>query len=514
MKTGTVTLVGAGPGGRALLTLAGAAALRAAGAVVYDHLVSEEILALIPDTAERIYAGKEAARHLLPQDEINALLVRCAREGKNVVRLKGGDCFLFGRGGEECEFLKAHGIPFRVIPGVSSALAAPALAGIPVTHRDFCSSVHIVTAHVREGRPPRIDYESLVKLRGTLVFLMGVTALSGVCAGLLAAGLDPDTPSAVVENGTRPGQRKAVAPVSALPARAREMALKSPAVIIVGEVCALSDTLDWFTPLPLHGKTVVVTRPKERAGTLSDRLRALGAEVLECPCIETVPRPDLTGLRDALGFSYDWAVFTSPTGVRMAVEALRRIGRDLRALYGLRLAAVGPGTAEALSALGLAADLIPERYDGAHLADALLPLLPEDGAVLLLRGGGGGRELPERLRAAGRTVADVALYDTVCRAADAAVLRERLATGTVDLAAFASASAVRGFAQAAAGLDLSGLTAACIGPRTAQQARACGMRAVAADNASIDELTNCILDLFGHPQNDVRTGLLEGTDNV
>ncbi len=220
--------------------------------------------------------------------------MKYARGGGNVVRLKGGDCFLFGRGGEECEFLKLHGIPFRVVPGVTSALAAPAFAGIPVTHRDFCASVHIVTAHAKKNGPLQIDYESLVRLRGTLVFLMGVTALSEVCAGLLAAGIEPDTPAAVVENGARPNQRKAVSTVAALPERAREMTLKSPAVIVVGRVCTLSGAIDWFTPLPLHGKTIAVTRPKERAGSLSQKLRALGAEVLECPCIESVLRTDLS----------------------------------------------------------------------------------------------------------------------------------------------------------------------------------------------------------------------------
>lgn len=243
-----VTLVGAGPGGRELLTLAGAEALRAAEVVVYDRLVGEDILALIPESAERVDVGKENSRHPVPQNEINALLVQYAQGGRNVVRLKGGDSFLFGRGGEECAYLKANGIPFRVIPGVTSALAAPAYAGIPVTHRDYCSSVHIITAHARRNGPLRIDYEGLVRLGGTLVFLMGVTALPELCAGLLAAGLPADTPAAVVENGTRPNQRKAVCTVAALPERAKAMALQSPAVIVVGGVCALSDTLDWFVP--------------------------------------------------------------------------------------------------------------------------------------------------------------------------------------------------------------------------------------------------------------------------
>ena len=489
-----VTLVGAGPGGRGLLTLAGAEALRQAETVIYDRLVSEEILALIPEGAERIDVGKEQSRHPVPQTEINALLVRCAQDGRRIVRLKGGDSFLFGRGGEECEYLKAHGIPFCVIPGVTSALAAPALAGIPVTHRDFCSSVHIITAHARGNAPLDIDYSSLVRLRGTLVFLMGVRALSEVCAGLLAAGLAPDTPAAVVENGTRPNQRKLVSTAAGLPGAAREMGLKSPAVIVFGGVCALSDTLDWFTPLPLHGRTVIVTRPKARAGRLSDRLRALGAEVAECPCIDTVLRADLSALREALAVPHDWAVFTSPGGVHLTVQALRQLGRDLRALYGLRLAAVGRTTAEALDGYGLSADLTPEQYDGAHLAEALLHQLPEGGAVLLLRGSDGSPALPGRLSQAGIRVSDVPVYNTICGTAEAANLRERLRTA--DAAAFTSASTVRGFMQAAGDCVPPGFAAACIGPQTAAEAEKYGLRVKTAQNATVEALAACVEEML------------------
>lgn len=242
---------------------------------------------------------------------------------------------------------------------------------------------------------------------------------------------------------------------------------------------------------PLAGKTVVVTRPKERAGTLSARLRSLGAEVLECPCIESVLQQDLSGLQAALGCSYDWAVFTSPTGVHMAVRALWKLGRDLRALYGMKLAAVGAGTAAVLREYGLTADLIPEIYDGAHLAEALLGELPEDGAVLILRGEGGGRDLPERLLEAGRIVADIPIYKTICRAEDAALLRERLNAGSVDAAAFTSASAVRGFAQSVEGCDLTGFAAICIGKQTAEAAEKYGMRIRIAAQATIDALIDC-----------------------
>ena len=486
--TGKVTLVGAGPGGRELLTLAGAAAIEKADAVVFDRLVNEDILGLIPETAVRVNVGKENNHHPVPQDQINEILVRLAKEGKNVVRLKGGDCYLFGRGGEECEYLLENGVPFQVIPGVTSALAAPAFAGIPVTHRDFCSSVHIITAHARAGKPLQIDFDSLVKAGGTLVFLMGLTALEQVMAGLLAAHIAPDMPAAVIENGTRGNQRKVVATVSDLAPQVRAAALKSPALIIVGKVCTLSDKLDWFTSLPLHGKTVVVTRPRERAGTLAARLRELGANVIEAPCIETVERENVQPLADALRQKHDWAVFTSPAGVHATVHALAKLGRDLRALYGMKLAAIGRGTADALAGYGLTADLIPAQYDGEHLADALTAAMPQGGAALLLRAAAGGQILPEKLKAAGMYVTDVPLYDTEYRCAKADELRAMLEQGAVDVVTFTSMSTVEGFVQAVGVADYTGFTALCIGEQTAQAARKYGMKVRVAQNATIDAM--------------------------
>ena len=492
--TGTVTLVGAGPGGRGLLTLAGAEAIAQADAVVYDRLVDGSVLDLLPPHAVRVDVGKESGRHPVPQGQINEILVRLARQGKTVVRLKGGDCYLFGRGGEECEYLRENGVPFRVIPGVTSALAAPAFAGIPVTHRDCCSSVHIVTAHARAGRPLKIDFASLVRLDGTLVFLMGLAALEQVTDGLLAAGIAPDMPAAVIENGARGIQRKVVAAVADLADRVRAAGLRSPALIVVGRVCGLSDTLDWFTPLPLHGKTVVVTRPRGRAGTLAARLRALGAEVVEAPCIETVERTDTRPLADALAQRHDWAVFTSPAGVQAAVHALRALGRDLRALYGMKLAAIGRGTADALADCGLTADLLPAQYDGANLAEALIGAMPQGGAALLLRAAQGGRLLPEKLAAAGVRVTDVPLYDTVYRCEKADAIRALLEQGAADVVTFTSASTVEGFVQAVGAAGCAGFTALCIGGQTAQAARRYGMNVKVAANATIEDMIACLLE--------------------
>ena len=300
MKTGQVILVGAGPGDPGLLTVKGKKALEQAEVVVYDRLVGREILDLIPPGAERIDVGKEASRHTMPQEEINQLLLDKALQGKRVVRLKGGDPFLFGRGGEELELLARHGVPFQEVPGIPSAIAVPAYGGIPVTHRDCASSLHIVTGHQRAGKPLDIPFQALVRAGGTLVFLMGGGALEAICQGLLAAGLAPDTPAALVERGTTPRQRVILATAETLPQRARAEQAQSPGVIVVGQVCAYAGEMDWFGRLPLKGKQVIVTRPRERAGTLAQKLRELGAEVTEFPCIETVPLTPCPALEEAL----------------------------------------------------------------------------------------------------------------------------------------------------------------------------------------------------------------------
>mgnify|MGYP006070650005 FL=1 len=276
MKKGQVILVGAGPGDPELLTIKGRKAIESAEVVVYDRLVGQAIFDLIPENAERINVGKESSHHTVPQEQINQILLEKALEGKRVVRLKGGDPFLFGRGGEELELLSEHGVSFQEVPGITSAIAVPAYAGIPVTHRDCCSSLHIITGHQRAGKPLSINFEALVQTKGTLVFLMGVSALGEICRGLLEAGMEPDMPAAVIEKGTTPSQRPILATLSTLPETAKAEKVKSPAIIIVGKVCAYSNQFDWFDHLPLKGKTVIVTRPKERAGTLSERLRALG----------------------------------------------------------------------------------------------------------------------------------------------------------------------------------------------------------------------------------------------
>lgn len=489
---GSVILVGAGPGDPGLLTQKGRQAIENAQVVVYDRLVSPAILSLIPKDAEKINVGKESSNHLVPQEEINRILLRKAQEDKRVVRLKGGDPFLFGRGGEELELLEAAGIPFQVVPGVTSALSVPAYVGIPVTHRDFCSSVHIITGHARAGAELSIDFDALKRTGGTLVFLMGVTSLPKICKGLLDAGMAPDMPAAVVERGTLPRQRKLVSTLERLPLEAEKAGVKSPAIIVVGKVCSLSNRFDWFDCLSLKGKTVVVTRPEDRSGTLTQRLRELGAEAVDYPCIRTVAREENPELEEAIGnlSRYRCLVFTSPAGPEIFFRRLRAAGRDARALSGLTLAAIGPKTAKALEKHGVTADLVPETYDSDHLAKALEAV---EGPVLLCRASRGSTALPEMLERKGIPFADVPIYDTVYTAPDPqkvdALLGEKL------LVTFTSASTVRGFVESLPGRDLKNVIGCCIGKQTEAEAKKYGLTTVVSQEATMESLMETIKEV-------------------
>ncbi len=495
--TGTVTLVGAGPGDPGLLTLSALEAVTNADVVVYDRLVDPAVLALIPPEAEKVDAGKEASHHLKSQDEINEILLKFALEGKDTVRLKGGDPFLFGRGGEEMEFLTARGVPCREIPGITSAVAVPAYAGIPVTHRDYASSLHVITGHAREGQVPDIDFKALVRCGGTLVFLMTVTSLDMICRGLLDAGLAPSTPAAVIQSGTTPDQRKVLATAGSLAEAARAAGIQSPAVSVFGGVCALSDRLDWYDALPLRGISVAVTRPADRARALSEPLRKLGADVLEVPCIRTEPlTPCAEADRAVLNIKeYEWLVFTSAAGAGALGDCLAGLKLDARCLGGVKLAAVGPGTAAALGKLGLRPDLIPDTYDTTSLGEALAGTA--EGKVLLFRAENGSPDLTAALEKAGIPFDDVPVYRTIVRQEACPELQKRLETGTLTLATFASASAVRGFVAAAGGAEhLKGLKAACIGEKTAAEAEKAGMDVFVAKEATLDGLITAILETY------------------
>lgn len=490
---GKVWLVGGGPSDAGLMTVKGKSVLEQAEVVVYDALVGPEILAGLPAEAEKINVGKRAGRHIKKQEEINQILLEKALEGKRVVRLKGGDPFLFGRGGEELELLAERGVDYEVVPGVTSAIAVPAYCGIPVTHRDFCSSVHIVTGHKRQGQPLSLPFRALAETGGTLVFLMGLTALPEICEGLLAAGMDPETPAAVLQKGTTAEQRALVADLQTLPRRTAEAGIEPPAIIVVGRVCALGRKFAWREKLPLFGCRVVVTRPRARKGTLADRLRELGAQVLEVPTICTPAlEPPLPERLEAV----TWLVFTSGRGVELFFRRLRQAGTDIRALHRAKIAAIGGGTAAELEKYGLFADLVPEIFDAAHLGAALAARLTAEDRVLIPRAKQGSPVLLEELhRAAGAEVLELPLYDTVYERPGVLDLGAEFREHPRTLAVFTSASTVRGLAAAAPDVDWTRVRAACIGRQTAEQAERLGMRAHTAKQASLDALVQLVLEL-------------------
>lgn len=494
--SGKVWLVGAGPGDVGLMTLKGREALSRAEVVVYDALVSDGVLSLIPEGAKRVFAGKRSGHHFLKQEQTNRVLLEEALAGRRVVRLKGGDPFVFGRGGEELELLVQHGIPFEIVPGVTSAFAVPAYNGIPVTHRDFCSSVHIVTGHRRSDHSYDIDFDALVRAGGTLVFLMGIAALPALMGGLLAAGMEPDTPAAVLERGTTARQRRVSATVGSLEKVCSETAIQTPAVIVVGRVCELADTFGWAEKRPLAGVRALVTRPKALVSTLSAMLREKGAEVLELPAIRTVPVKDMAPVDAAIealeGGGYDWLVFTSPSGVGIFLDRLVE-HYDLRALGGAKLAAIGQGTQKALLKYGLRADFLPSVYDGETLGRELRAACAPGSRILIPRAAIGNRELIEALEQGENfEITDVATYDTEYETAHAIDLRGELERGEIDFAVFTSASTVRGFAASVPDVDFSKVNAVCIGKQTAAEAQSRGMRAWTAEKATLEALVEAV----------------------
>ena len=502
VPVGKVWLVGAGPGDPGLFTLKGKEVLSRADVVVYDALVGSGVLTMIPKDAELINVGKRSSNHLAPQETINRILVEEAKKGKRVVRLKGGDPFLFGRGGEEMELLKLEKIPCEVVPGVTSAIAVPAYNGIPVTHRDFCSSVHIITGHKKKDEKYDIDFEALVRTKGTLVFLMGVKALPDIMKGLLENGCDPFMPAAILQKGTLAGQKRIVATVSTLEEEVERQGVETPAIIVVGKVCDLAQEFAWYEELPLAGKKILVTRPRELVSVMSRKLREKGAEVLELPAICTVPIPDNALLQKAIKElnTYQWLVFTSPSGVRIFFDELRAEKKDIRALAGLQIAALGSGTAKVLESHGLYPELIPEIFDGEALGKALAEKLSGTEKLLIPRAALGGRELIEELQKKGVVVDDIPTYDTLYETPGAVDEKAEFDAGTVDYAVFTSASTVRGFEQAVKGIDFSKVKAVCIGRQTKAAADALGMETYMAEKATMDSVVSCVEKLCSEKQ--------------
>jgi len=499
---GTVYLVGAGPGDPGLITVKGQKALWDADVVVYDHLANPGLLRFCRPGAELINAGKSGARHTLEQNEINRLLVAKAREGKKVVRLKGGDPFVFGRGGEEALALAAAGIPFLVVPGVSAGAAVPAYAGIPVTHRGVASSVGFFTGHRRAGEstlpvPPAGSVD-------TAVFFMGIETLPDICQGLLEAGWSGATPAAVIQWGTTARQRTVTGTLDTIAAAARADGLVPPGLLVVGDVVSLRPELAWAEHMSLFGCRVAVTRATAQAGTMERAIEALGGEAWTFPTIEIVPPEDWADVDLALARvrEYDWLVFTSANGVEAVVNRLLETGKDVRALAGPAIAAVGPGTSEALAHFGLRASLTPETYDTQSLGRTLVAAAPGTWRALLLRAEEAAPALPEILRRAGWRVDEVAVYRTVPNTRDGQVLAEMLQNGEIDAITFTSGSTVRGLVSAMdkAGIARSDLTQwmrhmviAAIGPSTAAAVREAGWEvAVQPPQATVASLVEAL----------------------
>lgn len=505
---GKVWITGAGPGDEELLTVKARGVIERADVVVYDALVSPEIMSMVPGHIRKINVGKRSSRHLMPQKEINEILVRLAKEGNRVVRLKGGDPFVFGRGGEELELLKKEGISYEVIPGVTSALAALAYAGIPVTHREYTSSFHVITGHPKQGGQSKIDYEALVKTGGTLIFLMGVSSMREICHNLIHAGMDPQMPAAVVENGTTAGQRQVTAVVSTIAKKAEEMQIGTPAVIVVGEVSSLAKEFAWTDQRALGGRRIVVTRPRCRMDHMVSRLRGYGAQVIELPVIrmEAVLKKETlieaSGKIQHSGKKEEWIVFTSPSGVEIFFEQMAENRIDLRQILQgtskVKIAAIGSATEAKLRERGLLADLVPGEYTAEALGMALLKEAKADSHVTVFRAREGSKLLLPPLLASGIPCDDIALYETVPQENEETEtrVRELLCKGQIDAVTFTSVSTVDAFAKKMEGIDYSLVTAACIGVQTAKAAEKYGMKVFTADKAEEASLIELILRSF------------------
>ncbi len=459
----TVYLVGAGPGDPGLLTVRALELIADADVIVHDRLIPEAVLAGARPDAELIYVGKEGGGPSVAQTSIEDVLLEHGRAGRSVVRLKGGDPFVFGRGGEEAEALAEAGIPFEVVPGVTAGVAATAYAGIPVTHRDLASAVAFITGHEDPAKPESaLDWRALAAFPGTLVIYMGVRQLPAIAERLAAGGRAVDEPAAVVERGTMSGQRLVTGTLANIAEVAAAQDVRAPAISIFGPVAALGERLGWWRPPPLAGLTVAVTRARAQASELAGRLRTLGASVLETPSIRIVP---IEGPVPDVG-SYDLVCLTSPNGVRLLFERLRAAGLDARALAGARVAAIGPGTARALEQHGIVADVVPERFVAEGLVEALADVPVR--RALVARAAEARDVLPDALRARGAEVDVVALYETV---AEPVGEEQLLALGGADYVTFTSSSTVRFFFEAAGTRLGESTRIVSIGPVTSETLR-------------------------------------------
>ena len=507
-KPGKVYLVGAGPGDPGLITVRGKQLLERAEVVVYDYLASTRLLKHIPKDAELVYAGKKGGtQHTHTQEEINRMLVNFALSGRNVVRLKGGDPFIFGRGGEEVQELAAHGISFEVVPGVTSATAAATYAGIPITHRDYTASVAFVTGHEDPTKEQtNIDWSKLATGVGTLVIYMGIKNLPIIVENLIKYGRDAKTPVAIVRWASTPEQQSVVATLETIVERVQESGIKPPSLVIVGEVVKLRDTIDWFEKRPLFGKRIIVTRTREQASDLVAGLEESGAYCLEYSTINIQPTDSfeiLDGELERLN-EYHWIIFTSLNGVEYFFRRLYERGMDARSLRGPGIAAVGRSTAELLLKFGVKADLIPATFTAEGLAESLLDQGVEGRNILIPRAEQGREILPETLRGAGARVTVAPVYKNVPPQGRKDALRAELETGKINMVTFTSSSTVTNFLTMVDAADqeeleclLTGVKIAVIGPITAKTVTDNGLKVdVQPDTFTIPAMIQAILDYY------------------
>jgi uroporphyrinogen III methyltransferase/synthase len=509
-EKGKVYLVGSGPGDPGLLTLKAKECIEKADVVVYDYLANRVFLEYARKGAELIYVGKEGGRHTMSQDNINSLIVSKAHQGLNVVRLKGGDPFIFGRGGEEALELVKAGISFEVVPGVTSAIAVPAYAGIPLTHRDFTATVAFITGHEDPAKETSgIAWDKLATGIGTLVFLMGVGNLPKIAASLMEHGRSSDTPVAVIRAGTVPEQRTLTGSLGNIADKAQKEHIKPPAIIVVGDVVSLRKELNWFEERPLFGKRIVVTRAREQASDFLACLSELGAECVEFPTIEVIPPSSWKELDRAIGNleSYQWLVFTSVNGVKYFFERLEDSGQDVRNLKGIRIAAIGPKTADAIHGKGVKPDLVPEEYRAEAVVEAFRKHRVAGSRILLPRAAEAREVLPQELEKMEATVEVVEAYRTVKPEGDRDEIRAMLGKGDIHMVTFTSSSTVNNFMEMFEGESdqllkwMEKVTVACIGPVTAKTAEERGLSVrITPSDYTIEALAKAIVNWFGHHQ--------------
>jgi uroporphyrinogen III methyltransferase / synthase len=511
-KTGKVYLIGAGPGDPGLLTIKAKECIENADIVIYDYLASPFLLNYAQKNAQIIYVGKKGGNHTLSQDGINQLLVDKAKLGMNIARLKGGDPFVFGRGGEEAQMLLSHGISYEVIPGVTSAIAAPAYAGIPVTHRDHTSFVSFITGHENpDKKETSMQWDVYAKSNATLVFLMGVKNLENITIKLISHGKPADTPIALVRWGTTAKQQTVTGTLETIVDQVKKAKLKSPAIIIIGHVVSLRRELAWFDKRPLFGKRIVITRARAQASDLVSKLSKLGAHCIEIPTIKIVPPEDLNPLQKSIENinNYDWLLFTSVNGVKFFFDTLFAMGRDVRVLGHLKFGCIGPVTKKRLKNYGIVCDVLPETYRAESVINAFSKIAIKDKKILLPRAKKARTILPEELTKMGAEIDEVIAYETLLDIDEKENLITLLEKDKIDAVTFTSSSTVSNFLSLLNSKDtgklLNGVITASIGPITSDTARSLNIIPdIEAQDYTIQGLVNALLAYYERKTDDCR----------